>query len=165
MKNCFRLRKITVAILCSLLAGLVAVSCKNNETPSENHNLIPTTPALVGKGILYGAGSESIPQQNIIITTFSAWNTLINSMNSANNVSGSFTETNIDFSQYQVIAIFDEIKGNGGWSIDITGITEAENIVVTYTNLKTGNFTDVMTQPYHIVKIPVSNKEIVFQHK
>jgi hypothetical protein len=60
--------------------------------------------------------------------------------------------------------VFDEVKSDGGWSIDITNIENQENqIVVTVTNLHTGNITSVMTQPYQIVKIPVSDKEIVFE--
>jgi hypothetical protein len=77
-----------------------------------------------------------------------------------------FDETDIDFSAYQVIAIFDEIHGSGGWSIDITGIVEySDKIVVRVTHLKTGYFSAVLTQPYHIVKIPVSDKKIVFQEE
>ena len=54
-----------------------------------------------------------------------------------------------------VIAIFDRVYGNGGNSIDITNITEFEtNIIVTVENLQTGNTSSVVTQPYHIVKIP-----------
>jgi len=165
-------RKVAVVILCVLLVGFVTVRCdkfrwgNNPEKPSGKHDdPIGIIPVLIGKGCLYGNGKEGISKQNKVITTFTEWNTLISSINSVNNVSGSFTETDIDFSHYQVIAIFDEIRGNGGWSIDITDITEADNIVVTYSNLEKGGETDVMTQPYYIVKIPVSSKEIVFQYK
>jgi hypothetical protein len=40
------------------------------------------------------------------------------------------TETDVNFSAYQVIAIFDEIHPNGGWSIDITGIVEYSDRIV-----------------------------------
>jgi hypothetical protein len=30
-----------------------------------------------------------------------------------------FAEAEIDFTQHIVIAVFEEVKGNGGWSIDI----------------------------------------------
>jgi hypothetical protein len=75
-----------------------------------------------------------------------------------------FTETKIDFSTYQVIAVFDEVKGNGGWSIDITGITEwQDKMLISVTNLKKGDLTSVITQPFQIVKIPVAEKEIEFE--
>lgn len=119
---------------------------------------------LIGQGALFGAGEEGIVRQNLVITDDVNWQNLINQMNTRNNVSDSFTETNINFSEYMVIAVFDKVKGNGGWSIDITNIDNQTNqIVVTVTNLKTGNVSSVITQPYHIVKIPVNNKEIIFE--
>ena len=177
VKNLFvDVRKVAVGILCMLLVGFAAVSCdkfrwgKDPEIPGgSGEGEKPTTMpfVLVGKGSLYGNGREHIAKQNMVITTSTEWNRLIGSMNSVNNGSGNITEEDIDFSQYQVIAVFDEIRGSGGWSIDITDITEANNIVVTYTNLETGKgaTTDNMTQPYHIVKIPVSSKKIVFKYK
>ena len=85
-------------------------------------------------------------------------------MNINNNVSETFIETEIKFSEYMIIAVFDEVKSNGGWSIDITNIEQQANrISITVTNLKTGNASSVITQPYQIVKIPVSDKEIVFE--
>lgn len=75
-----------------------------------------------------------------------------------------FEETTIDFANFTVIAVFDQVHGNGGHSIDITNITEYENnIVVTVENLQTGNTSSVGTQPYHIVKIPRNPKPIVFE--
>jgi len=80
------------------------------------------------------------------------------------NLSNYFSETDIDFFQYQVIAVLDALKGNGGWSIDITDITEYQDeIVVTVENLKRGNLTAQVTHPFHIVKIPQSAKNVRFQ--
>jgi hypothetical protein len=70
----------------------------------------------------------------------------------------------IDYANYTVIVVIDRIYGNGGHSIDITNITEFEtNIIVTVENLQTGNTFSVVTQPYHIVKIPKATKPIVFE--
>lgn len=121
-------------------------------------------PILIGQGDLYGSGSENIPKQNIVITDQSIWTDLINAMNTTNKVSDSFTETNIDFNNFQIIAVFDNIKPNGGHSIDITKIIENDNnIIVTVENLHTGNLSSVITQPYHIVKITRSTKDVLFQ--
>jgi len=117
----------------------------------------------IGKGDLYGNGDENIPKQNIVITNQVDWTNLISAMNTRNNVSNRFTETNIDFNRFQIIAVFEEIKHSGGYSIDITEVMEAEDsIIVTVENLKTGNFTSVVTQPYHIVKITKSVNPIEF---
>ena len=124
------------------------------------------TPVLIGKGELYGNGKEGIIKQNLVVKTKEEWNNLMNAMNSVNNESRNFTETDIDFSNYQVIALFDEIRSSGGWSIDITDITEYQDeIIVTVENLQKGGMACVMTQPYHIVKIPKSDKKIIFDDK
>jgi hypothetical protein len=133
---------------------------ENEEFPKK------ITSTLIAQGELHGNGNEGILQQNIIITTSTEWHSLINKMKSRNdNITDNFTEMEIDFTQYQVIAVFDEIKGNGGWSIDITDITEyADSIVVTYKNIETGNDTRVITQPFQIVKIPISSKNVIFPY-
>ena len=125
---------------------------------------IAIAPVSIGQGSLYGAGSEGITKQNLVITDQTAWDNLVTAMNSVNNESRNFTETTIDFSKYQVLAVFDHVKGSGGWSIDMTDVTEyRDEIVVTVENLQKGDATRLITQPYHIVKMPVSDKKIVFK--
>jgi len=150
--------------------NLLQVNTKNDVSPPdlETWRKVPADPeppldslVLIAKGNL--TGSEGIPKQNLVITTQTDWENLITAMNSVNNVSDSFAEINIDFSKYQVIAVFDEVKSNGGWSVDITDITEnTDSVVVLIENLKRGDSTSVVTQPFYIVKIPVSEKPIVF---
>lgn len=118
----------------------------------------------IGQSNLYGNGRETISKQNFTISNSSSWNELLTKMNSVNNNSDGFTETNIDFENFMVIAVFDKIYGNGGHSIDIIKITEYERkIVVTIDNVQKGGLTSVMTQPYHIVKISRTNKPIFFK--
>ena len=119
---------------------------------------------MISKGSLYGAGQEGITQQNMVITDALAWATLVAKMNSVNNVSKDFTEVNIDFSTYQVIAAFDDVKGSGGHGLELSVTEEANRILVTVkTSSPQGNATAVITQPYHIVKIPVSSLPVQFQ--
>jgi hypothetical protein len=131
------------------------------EQPNSDGDVL--TLVQIAQGFL--CGSEDIPQQSKIIKNKLDWENLKKSMNLYNNETDNFIEKDIDFSAYQVVAVFDKIKGNGGWSIDITNVTEyADSILVSVKNLNTGNLTSVITQPYHIVKIPVSEKQIVFQY-
>jgi hypothetical protein len=123
----------------------------------------------VAQGDLYGSGDEGIPQQDIIISTTTEWEKLKTAINSIavleQTTNQYFVEIEIDFNVYQAIAVFDNIHGNGGWSIDVTDVTEySDKIVVSISNLKKGDITSRVTQPFHIVKIPASNKEIVFEH-
>ena len=123
------------------------------------------TPILVAQGELYGNGQEGIAEQNSVIKMQNGWSSLLESMNSVNDVSESFTETDIDFNNCLVIAVFDEVRGNSGCSISIKSITEyADSIVVDVQKVVTVNGADVMNQPFYIAKIPVTNKSIVFEY-
>jgi len=82
-------------------------------------------------------------------------------MDSVNNVSDSFSEIDIDFDKYMIIAIFVGMGANI-IIVEITSIIENEtNITVLKQEIET--ISSVVTQPYHIVKIPISDKTIVFE--
>ncbi len=86
---------------------------------------------------------------------------LISKINSVNNVSDSFSETDIDFDNYLIIAVFLEVKGSG-WEVKITNITENENNLIVST--KETEFDNlVITQPFSIVKIRRTEKIIDFK--
>lgn len=139
---------------------LLALSCTNNNDFQPQ----TITPVLIGKNDLSGNGAERISQQNVVVSNQTAWTQLMNSMNANNNQTNNFTTTTIDFNKFQIIAVFDNIKTAGGYSIDITTVVENQkNIVVTIKRLLTGGDNTVMIQPFHIVKIPKSTKLVVFQ--
>lgn len=128
----------------------------------EDNNETEITPILIGKNALFGDGEEGIDQSNLVITNSQDWTSLIEQMDSVNNTSSDFTEINIDFSEFQVLAVFDEIRINGGSSINISSIMENENnITVTIIYESNGDNT-VINQPFHIVKIKKSEKSIIF---
>ena len=135
------------------------ISC-SNDTQSNSTTLTPITPVLIGKSSI---SDPSIPLQNVSITNQTQWNSLLTSMNSVNNVSNSFTEQNIDFNNFDVIAVFRNPISNSSSTVDITNIEENQtNRFVTVQNLTDGISGDV-AQPFHIVKIPKSTKPILFQ--
>ncbi|MFL9833511.1 protease complex subunit PrcB family protein [Chryseobacterium terrae] len=146
-----------------LLFLLISILFINYSCDSKDENIDSKTQVnfqLIGKGELIG---NSLPQQNLAITNSTQWTALLNTLDSNNNTSAGFTETNIDFNQYMIIAVFDQTYLNGGHSIDITAIDETSlNIQVNVENLSPGNLTTVVTQPYHIVKIPKIVKPVVF---
>ncbi|WP_461599024.1 protease complex subunit PrcB family protein [Winogradskyella sp.] len=119
---------------------------------------------VIGKGNLYGSGAERIDKQNLVITTSEEWKDLLNKMNSVNNVTDSFSETEIDFSKYIVITVFEEVKNTGGHSLDLI-IQEAKDKILVEVLRKSpdGIATSVMTQPYFIVKILKNDLPVVFQ--
>lgn len=141
-----------------------AITCFTVGCESSNGSLqMKIMPEIIGKGDLYGNGAENIPKQNIVIKNSIEWTALINAMNTVNNVSDGFAEIDIDFSSYQIVAAFDNVKLNAGHSIDIIEIIETENSInIRVENLLTGGLNSVITQPFHIVKIPKSSKQVVF---
>ena len=144
-----------------ILLSLFLWSCE----PMDNEpNLLNFEPSVIAKDNLYGAGAEGIEEQKIIITDERTWKSLMAQMNSVNNVSDNFSETNIDFSQYVVIAVFDKVLTTGGHNLDLHVNIYPESILVKVNTVGTGEIaTTVMTQPFHIVKIPVSNLPIIFE--
>lgn len=151
--------KKNVFLLLVLLTAFVSI-CSNDD--SNDATTTPISFGLVGKGALFGNGAEGIVQSNLVITNQTDWQNLMDAMDTVNNTSSHFTETNIDFSQYTVIAIFLEIKG-WGYDFEISSIEEtADNIVVSKTDPLQEASTAVINQPFHIVKIPITTKPIVF---
>lgn len=140
---------------------LFALNCKSteNQAKMEKEDFI-----LIGKGNLYGSGSEGIEKQNLVITSSEEWKAVLNKLNAVNRVSDSFSETNVDFSKYTIIAVFDEVKNSGGHALDLI-IQEAKDKVLIEVLQKSpdGIATSVMTQPYYIVKLPKRELPIVFE--
>ena len=121
---------------------------------------------VISKGILGGAGAEGIEKQNLVITDTNNWEELISKMDAVNETSKSFTETDIDFSQYTVIAVFDSVKNSGGYGLDLEITSNSNNTVVKVIQIgpEPGGFvTTVITQPYYIVKIPKTSLPVVFE--
>ena len=156
-----------------ILISIVIVSCNDNDDEPIVVPFVPVTitSTMIGKRN-DKAPTEGISQQNFVINDETNWTNIKNQMDAPYIAIGlgnyytenNFEETTIDFANFTVIAVFDQVYGNGGHSIDITNITEYENnIVVTVENLLTGNGSSVVTQPYHIVKIPRNPKPIVFE--
>lgn len=144
-----------------ILFSMLISGCRSYNNNSE---IIKIEATLIAKDNLYGNGAEGINKQNLVITNKSVWNNLIAQMNAVNNVSNSFSETEIDFSKYVVIAVFDEIKSNGGYSLALTITDNSENIMVNVTTIAPQGFaTTVITQPFHIVKILKSDLPIIFE--
>jgi len=150
----YLIRISTIALL-----SIFVVSCN-----SDDIQIVNVDSTLIAKDNLYGNGAEEISEQNLVITDQTTWSELMTKMNAVNNTTDIFSETNIDFSEYQIIAVFDDIKGNGGHEIGLNIVNDSENIIVTITDLiPGGNVASVITQPFHIVKIPVSSLPIIFE--
>jgi hypothetical protein len=145
----------------SIVLFLLVLSCKTNV---ESSKMEKVDSFLIAKGNLYGSGAEGLTAQNLVIDNQGDWNSLVNKMDSVNKVSDTFEETKIDFSKFNVIAVFDEVKGSGGYSLELTINSNSKNRIVNVSRLAPeGSATTVMTQPFYIVKIAKSKLPIVFK--
>jgi hypothetical protein len=148
-------------LILTILTMFVLNSCDKNEESFSPQNINPT---LIGEGSLFSTYSNNITSNNLVILNDQDWNNFISNMNNPNNLSMSFTETNIDFNNYMILAVFDEPRPTGGYQISITNIVEnSNNIIVDFNLTGSGDLTQMPTHPYYIVKIPKSNKPVIFQ--
>lgn len=152
------MKKIVFLLLCSVF--FILNSCQDDEQNAVAP--VPINFSLIGKGNFYG-GTYVTPQ-NSVITNTADWNNFLAQADATNNVSGSFTETNINFNQFMILVAVDQVQNSGGHSIDImTAVEHPLNITVEVDKLLIGDATTVITQPYHIVKIQKSTKPVIFQ--
>jgi hypothetical protein len=148
--------------LFSILIFSVAASCSHEkENTNTNFQSTTVTSTLIGQGEMYGNEPGTIPQQNIVINNTADWENLKSQMN----ITSDLNENGIDFSACVVIASFDHVSGNGGYRIDNSNIVEdLNNIIISIQ--RTGppgpHATTVVTQPFSIVRIPISPKPIIF---
>ncbi|WP_179021199.1 protease complex subunit PrcB family protein [Winogradskyella forsetii] len=143
---------------------IVAMSCKSKKSTENTEKMVKENPVLISKGNLYGSGEEGIEKQNLVITNDDDWNELKKQMNSINNVSNGFLETEIDFSKYSIIAVFDDVKTSGGHSIELNMTTTSEHTIIkVISKSPEGLATSVMAQPYYIAKLEKTDLPIVFQ--
>ena len=142
-------------ILCIFLFGLLG--CSSTIQPSKTLKKEEIVFSTISKGTLFGNGIEGILEEKFTITNEKQWQVFLNKINSVNNVSSSFSEININFSNHNIICVFDTIRNTGGYAIEIERIfIEKKNLNIVYNKKEPGPMemvTTIITQPYHIVKI------------
>ena len=142
------------------LAFILIITLNGCSKDNSSDTFVPVniTPVLIGKG----NDISGLVQNNLRITNQPDWNSFLNSMSS---VSNTFSQTTIDFLNYDVIAIIDSERPCTNFSITIDTIIENEaNVTVAYSS--SGDINNCFTaivQPYHIVKVPKINKPVIFQ--
>ena len=123
---------------------------------------VPFIPAPIGfteiaKG--YIAGKQNIPESCTLINNAVEWKDLITQMDLSMNVLAEINEQDIDFENYSVVALFLEVKGSI-WEVQIDEMMEFEHEIQLSTS-EIQSFLSAISQPYHIVKIPKTEKNLV----
>lgn len=148
-----------------LILGLVLFSSCTKKTIEPNPGQTQASDVEVTEiqsGSMMGAGEENIPMSRMIITNQVELDSIMIKMNLVN--PHWVLPYNVDFSEYQVLAAFAEVKPTGGWSIAFTNVSSnGSNITATAVETGPGDIaTFVITQPYTFIKIPVSNLPVIF---
>ena len=154
-------------ILCVFLFGVLG--CSSTIQPSKTLKKEEIVFNTISKGVLFGNGIEGILEEKFTITNEKQWQVFLNKINSVNNVSSSFSEININFSNHNIICVFDTIRNTGGYAIEIERIfIEKKNLNIVYNKKEPGPMemvTTIITQPYHIVKIQKRGEDHKFINK
>jgi hypothetical protein len=137
------------------LVLLSIVSCTSNDDDFEPQTI---TPILIGEGTNSGTAVKS----NLVITNQADWTQLMNLLTPSN--TNNFTQKNIDFTKFDLLVSIDGVRPSTGYSISISKVVEnRSNVTATITSTFGGSGYTIFSQPFYIVKIPKSNKPIVFQ--
>jgi uncharacterized membrane protein len=119
----------------------------------------------VSKGVLFGDGVEGISESNISFTNAKDWKSFLEKINTPN----TFSKVTIDFSEQQLLCVFDTIRNTSGYKIEIKNILiENKGIKIIYTSAKPSAkemVNMVITKPYHLVIINKRAEEVTFIHK
>jgi hypothetical protein len=141
-----------------ILSFFLATSC-NNDDDNQIDQSTPINFTDISKGELFN-GNYNPTQHGVVFDNEDDWN---NFKNNIWQIASFPPESDIDFDQDIVLAVFDEPRPTGGHSIDIISVMDnGQNIVVTYDKLMNGDDTTIPTRPYHFVKIPITSKPIEF---
>lgn len=143
-------------LLLLILPLFVLTACSNDDNSNATSEEINFS--TVGKNALNGNGN--ILQSNLVFNNQADWNNFLTQLDEINNVSATFNETEINFTAFTVIAVIDEIKTSGS-EINIVTAVESTNTITISSEL-TMYSTTVISQPFHIIKIPKTNKQIIF---
>ncbi len=143
-----------------LVLGIVLASCSKEDEISINdlYNNSDFELTTISKNSLFGAGEENIDLSTLIINNAEKWNSLVEKMNTTNSISDSFSETDIDFTKYTIIATYDKVRTTNGYEIEIKNASiKNSTLTVTIAQKSPERGDKVSTsieQPYHIVLLP-----------
>lgn len=130
-----------------------------------------TEKLLGGKSMSYevidsGQSCGITEKNNYVIRNRQEWSGLWNRVDSRSSVIPSLLE--VDFDKYMVIGVFLGEKNTGGYAIEVEKIVEEGEKIIVHLKETTPGKDDmviqVLTQPYQIIKIEKTTKEIMFKY-
>ena len=160
-------KKHTLYFGFALMTLIGLQSCKTTEEVTGGQpadtlaNVYPLSIKEGSSGYLTGYGAEGIEEGGVVINSQEEWDALTTKMNSVNK---SIKEQPIDFDRGTVLAYFDQIRGSGGYTVEIESATKTGKKIQGQIKKASpkGDAIEIMTQPFHIVIIQKSNDKVSF---
>ena len=152
--------KILRPILFLALALPVFTACsKDGEEELQGK---PIQQTKIAEGTLSSA--ETVPSQHLLISSEEDWKALIAALQQHNpDVLHWFSETEVDFDQFQVLALIDEVRPHSGYYLSISEVLETETqIEVKLQQGHTDEGFTVLSQPFYIARIARTDKPVKF---
>lgn len=148
------------------ILSMVLINCNNDDNEEQVFTPQVITPILIAQG---DGGGISIPDMNPYNNYFNNendWDYFISNHFYAYNYNPSYYPEmeNIDFSNDTVIVCVDYSRPTNGFSIGFNSIIEYQNeIIVSINYIDNGGVAAHPSRPFIIVKIPKTEKPIVFE--
>lgn len=140
----------------TIIFSLLLVGCPKNEEGGFTS---------LSKGSLFGDGAEGFKKENIVISSKEEWVSFLSKMDTTNKVSKTFKDA-IDFSKEMILVSMDKVRNSGGFSVEIMEVVYEDDAIFVKVKTKGPTPKDMVVtaimQPYHIVKINKTKKEIKF---
>lgn len=148
----------------ALIAILCSSSCDTTEEVVDGNVEPPRHLEFkeINQSVLTGNGEEPVGfEKGYVIQSEKEWEILRKKMNAVNHSQG---EVSIDFDESTVLVYFDQIRPNGGYTIEIVKVIESDDLITAMykSTAPSGMATDIMTQPFHVVKISKTSKTVKF---
>jgi len=142
---------------------LIFVSCSSDDNGTEAFEPFEVTFTNVTDGMLFG--TEGIIEQDIVINNPMDWSELLETMTPYDGYLFEIYEEDISFEEFQVLASFDGHRPYPGWAVEIELVKEYEEYiqVTVHFFMEYIGLNPMFNQPFHIVKIPKSDKTVVFE--
>ena len=111
--------------------------------------------------VAQGSSSQILEPRQVVVRDAVAWQALWRAHSAA-----AAPAADVDFSRFMLVAVFVGTRPSAGYAVDITSTTAADGTtLVNYTEREPGAgliTAQVLTSPFHIVRIPRTEGRVVF---
>lgn len=138
-------------------------SCGTNDNKHTENTAFKVDFEIIKTGVLHGAGEEGFSQEAIRVSNIEEFNQIRNKINSVNEeVEDDIIRSGSFFDEQMLVFVFDKVKGTGGYTFETKQITISSDTLTVQMLSKApeGSATSIMTQPFQILSLDKSDKEI-----